>query len=81
DIPFGEALKRTGAQTGRLAGGALETLIDSIMAANPDVVETIKSGRDKKGGKLKFLQRQVMKEAKGQADPQEAASLLSQKLS
>jgi aspartyl-tRNA(Asn)/glutamyl-tRNA(Gln) amidotransferase subunit B len=80
DIPFGEALKRTGAQTGRLTGGALETLIDRIIAANADVVETIKSGRDKKGGKLKFLQGQVMKEAKGQADSREAASLLSGKL-
>jgi aspartyl-tRNA(Asn)/glutamyl-tRNA(Gln) amidotransferase subunit B len=81
DIPFAEAVKRTGAQAGRLTGGALETLIDKIMSENSDVVETIKSGQDKKGGKLKFLQGQVMKEAKGQADPQEAASLLSRKLS
>ncbi|MDR0765245.1 MAG: Asp-tRNA(Asn)/Glu-tRNA(Gln) amidotransferase subunit GatB [Synergistaceae bacterium] len=80
DVPFDEALKRTGARTGRLTGGALETLIDRIMSANPDLVEAIKSGRDKKGGKLKFLQGQVMKETKGQADPRETASLLSEKL-
>ncbi|MDR1581268.1 MAG: Asp-tRNA(Asn)/Glu-tRNA(Gln) amidotransferase GatCAB subunit B, partial [Synergistaceae bacterium] len=80
DVPFDEALKRTGARAGRLTGGALETLIGRIISANSDVVETIKSGQDKKGGKLKFLQGQIMKEAKGQADPREAASLLAEKL-
>ncbi|MDR1020994.1 MAG: Asp-tRNA(Asn)/Glu-tRNA(Gln) amidotransferase subunit GatB [Synergistaceae bacterium] len=77
DLTLEEAVKRSGAQVGRMTGDALGELIKRIISEQPDVVQTIKSGQDKKGGKLKFLQGLVMKEARGQADPQEAAGLLS----
>ncbi|MDR1966334.1 MAG: Asp-tRNA(Asn)/Glu-tRNA(Gln) amidotransferase subunit GatB, partial [Synergistaceae bacterium] len=80
DISLDEAVKRSGASAGRLTGATLEALVDKILSANPDVAETIRSGQDKKGGKMKFLHGLAMKEAKGQADPQEAASVLAKKL-
>ncbi|MDR1471996.1 MAG: Asp-tRNA(Asn)/Glu-tRNA(Gln) amidotransferase subunit GatB [Synergistaceae bacterium] len=80
DITLDEAVKRSGASAVRLTGCLLDEVVDRICAANPGVVETIKSGRDKKGGKMKFLQGLVMKETRGQADPSEAAGSLSKKL-
>jgi aspartyl-tRNA(Asn)/glutamyl-tRNA(Gln) amidotransferase subunit B len=77
ELTLSQALERTGARQGRLSGDALSELIIRIISEQPDVAETIKSGHDKKGAKLKFLQGLVMKEAKGQADPREAADLLS----
>jgi aspartyl-tRNA(Asn)/glutamyl-tRNA(Gln) amidotransferase subunit B len=77
DLTLEEAIKRSGAQPGRLTGDALDDLIKRIISRQPDVIGIIKSGQDKKGGKLKFLQGLIMKEARGQADPQEAADLLS----
>ena len=53
-------------------------IIRNIIAANPDVLDEIKSGKDKKGKKLKFLQGRVMKETKGQAKPQEVAEAIAQ---
>jgi aspartyl-tRNA(Asn)/glutamyl-tRNA(Gln) amidotransferase subunit B len=80
DVTLDDAAKRAGASSGRITGGALVSLVEKILADNPDVVETITSGQDKKGGKLKFLQGQIMKEAKGQADPKEAADALAARL-
>ena len=80
NISLDDAVKRTGAPIGRITGGALDALIEKIFADNSDVVETIKSGQDKKGGKVKFLQGLVMKEAKGQADPKETSEALAKKL-
>ncbi|MDR1915346.1 MAG: Asp-tRNA(Asn)/Glu-tRNA(Gln) amidotransferase subunit GatB [Synergistaceae bacterium] len=80
NISLEEAIKRSGASTVRLTGDLLGEVIDRICAANSDVVETIKTGQDKKGGKVKFLQGLVMKETRGQADPSEVSSLLSKKL-
>jgi aspartyl-tRNA(Asn)/glutamyl-tRNA(Gln) amidotransferase subunit B len=80
EMTLEEALRRSGAQRGRLTGDALRELIGRVMSGQPDVVETIKSGQDKKGGKIKFLQGLVMKEARGQADPKEAADSLSKLL-
>ena len=71
-----EAVKHCGITEGGVAGNVLEEIIKSVMNANPDVLEEIKSGRDTKGKKLKFLQGLVMKEVKGQAKPQEVAQTL-----
>lgn len=75
-----EAIDRSGASTTRPTGDALSDVIRKIMTANPDVVETIQSGQDKKGGKIKFLQGLIMKETRGQADPKEVAESLSRLL-
>ena len=53
-------------------------IIAKVIAENPDVLEEIRSGRDKKGKKLKFLQGLVMKETKGQAKPQEVAEAVAE---
>ncbi|GHS98205.1 aspartyl/glutamyl-tRNA(Asn/Gln) amidotransferase subunit B [Synergistales bacterium] len=71
-----DAIKKTGAVEGGVGAGALLVLVKSILAANPDVVEEIKSGKDTKGKKVKFLQGLIMREAKGQAKPDEAASAI-----
>jgi len=75
-----DAIKRVGVPVGRVTGDELEILINKVSSENPDVVEIIKSGQDKKGGKIKFLQGLVMKEAHGQADPMEVSEALSKKL-
>ncbi|MDR1136821.1 MAG: Asp-tRNA(Asn)/Glu-tRNA(Gln) amidotransferase subunit GatB [Synergistaceae bacterium] len=80
NVSLCDAIKRTGALSGRLTGESLDALIDKIFAGNPDVIGVIRSGQDKKGGKTKFIQGLVMKEAKGQADPAEAAAIISEKL-
>ena len=72
-----EAVKALGISEGGIAGNALADIIASVIAANPDVLEEIKSGKDKKGKKLKFLQGLVMKETKGQAKPQEVAEAVA----
>jgi aspartyl-tRNA(Asn)/glutamyl-tRNA(Gln) amidotransferase subunit B len=81
NMTLADAIKRSGASATRLTGDALGALIEKIFSENADVVETIKSGQDKKGGKIKFLQGLVMKEARGQADPAEVAAMLEKKLS
>lgn len=70
-----EARKRTGIG-GRLAGEALSALIRQVLEGQQEVLEEIRSGKDKKGAKLKFLQGLVMRAARGQADPQEVGTLL-----
>ena len=73
-----DAIKALGITEGGIAGNALNDIIAKIIAANPDVLEEIKSGKDKKGKKLKFLQGLVMKETKGQAKPQEVAEAIAE---
>ena len=73
-----DAIKALGITEGGIAGNALNDIIASVIAANPDVLEEIRSGRDKKGKKLKFLQGLVMKETKGQAKPQEVAEAIAE---
>jgi aspartyl-tRNA(Asn)/glutamyl-tRNA(Gln) amidotransferase subunit B len=80
DISLTDAIERSGAAGGRLTGDALDDITRKIISANGDVAETIRSGQDKKGGKLKFLQGLGMKEARGQADPKEAAGSLARLL-
>lgn len=71
-----DALKKCGASSGRLTGDALLAVVQKVLAAEPQAVETIKNGQDKKGAKLKYLQGLVMREARGSADPAEVLTAL-----
>ncbi len=75
-LSLDEALKKCGASGGRLTGASLEEVIKKIFDSEPAAVETVRSGQDKKGAKVKFLQGLVMREARGAADPAEVASLV-----
>ena len=57
--------------------GAIETMIDTVMAENADKVEEYRGGKDKLFG---FFVGQVMKASKGQANPGVVNDLLRQKL-
>lgn len=57
--------------------GAIEKIIDEIMAKNPNFVDEYRSGKDKLFG---FFVGQVMKESKGQANPAVVNELLKKKL-
>jgi len=58
--------------------GAIESIIDEIIAANPDQVEQFRAGKEKVMG---FFVGQVMKASKGKANPGQVNQLLKQKLS
>ncbi len=75
-----EAKKRCGVTGGRLTGDALRAKIQEVLDSSGDVVETIRSGQDKKGAKVKYLQGLVMKASRGQADMGEVSSLLDKML-
>lgn len=57
--------------------GAIEALVDSVLAAHPSIVEEYRSGKDKA---FNSLVGQVMRAAKGKANPQQVTDLLRQKL-
>ena len=57
--------------------GALEKIIDEVIAANPGNVEQYKAGKDKA---FNALVGQVMKASKGKANPGQVNQLLKQKL-
>ena len=57
--------------------GAIETMIDDVLAANQDKVEEYRGGKDKLFG---FFVGQVMKASKGQANPGMVNQLLKAKL-
>jgi len=57
--------------------GALEQIIDEVIAANPDNVTQFKAGKDKA---FNALVGQVMKASKGKANPQQVNDLLRSKL-
>lgn len=57
--------------------GALEALIDKILADNPDQVAAYKGGKDKLFG---FFVGELMKATKGQANPALASQLIKNKL-
>ena len=57
--------------------GAIEAIIDKIIADNPDQVEQYRSGKDKV---FAFFVGQVMKEMKGKANPAEVNKILKDKL-
>ncbi len=58
--------------------GAIEKVIDEVMAANPDKVAEFRSGKDKLFG---FFVGQVMKNSGGKANPAAVNDLLKKKLS
>jgi aspartyl-tRNA(Asn)/glutamyl-tRNA(Gln) amidotransferase subunit B len=57
--------------------GAIEKIIDEIIANNPEQVEQYRSGKEKVFG---FFVGQVMKASKGKANPQQVNQLLKDKL-
>ncbi len=57
--------------------GALETLVDEVIAENPDVVANYQSGKDKLFG---FFVGQVMKKTQGKANPAIVNELLKKKI-
>jgi aspartyl-tRNA(Asn)/glutamyl-tRNA(Gln) amidotransferase subunit B len=57
--------------------GALEKMVDDVIAANPDNVAQFKAGKDKA---FNALVGQVMKASKGKANPAQVNELLKKKL-
>ena len=58
--------------------GAIEAIVDEVIAENPDNVAAYKSGKDKLFG---FFVGQVMKKSQGKANPAMVNELLKKKLS
>lgn len=58
--------------------GAIEAIVDEVIAENPKMVEDYKSGKDKLFG---FFVGQVMKKSQGKANPAAVNDLLKSKLS
>jgi aspartyl-tRNA(Asn)/glutamyl-tRNA(Gln) amidotransferase subunit B len=57
--------------------GALEKIVDEVIAANQKSVDEYRSGKDKA---FNALVGQVMKASKGKANPAQASELLKKKL-
>jgi Asp-tRNA(Asn)/Glu-tRNA(Gln) amidotransferase B subunit len=57
--------------------GDLEPLVDRVIAANPQQVESYRAGKE---GLLGFFVGQVMKESEGRANPKLVNELLREKL-
>ncbi|MCF7935233.1 MAG: Asp-tRNA(Asn)/Glu-tRNA(Gln) amidotransferase subunit GatB [Synergistales bacterium] len=75
-----EAIEKAGVATGSVEGERLRGIVEKILSEHPDVLEEIRSGKDKKGKKQRFLQGQVMRETRGQADPGAIAEQLKELL-
>ncbi|MDH5356012.1 MAG: Asp-tRNA(Asn)/Glu-tRNA(Gln) amidotransferase subunit GatB [Gammaproteobacteria bacterium] len=57
--------------------GAIESIIDEVIAANPDQVEQFRAGKEKVLG---FFVGQIMKQSKGKANPGQVNQMLRDKL-
>ena len=57
--------------------GALEAIIEAVLAAHPKSVEEFRAGKDKA---FNALVGQVMKASRGKANPQQVNELLRKKL-
>lgn len=57
--------------------GALEAIVDEVLAANADNIAQYRAGKDKA---FNALVGQVMKASKGKANPAQANALLKAKL-
>ena len=80
NVSLDTALKSCGAVGGRMTGTVLEDVIKKVFESESDAVETVRTGNDKKGAKIKFLQGLVMRETRGSADPAEVATLVNSML-
>jgi len=61
--------------------GAIEKLVDDVIAANPDQVKQYQQAPVEKQGKLiGFFVGQIMKQSKGKANPQQVNQMLQEKL-
>ena len=61
--------------------GAIEALVDAVLAANPEQVENYRSAEpDKQPKMLGFFVGQIMKQSQGKANPQQVNALLREKL-
>lgn len=61
--------------------GAIEAVVDGVLAANPEQVTNYRNADEKKRPKmLGFFVGQVMKQSKGKANPQQVNELLLKKL-
>jgi len=61
--------------------GAIEKLVDDVIAKNPDQVKQYQEAPEEKQGKLiGFFVGQIMKQSKGKANPQQVNQLLQEKL-
>ena len=58
--------------------GALEAIIDEVLAANPDNVAQFRAGKEKA---FNALVGQAMKASKGKANPAQVNEMLKKKLS
>jgi len=57
--------------------GAIQVMVDAVLEANPQAIEDFRNGKDKAIG---FLVGQVMKQSRGQANPQIVNGLVSEAL-
>ena len=61
--------------------GAIEAMLDEVLAANAEQVEQYRASDEAKRGKMfGFFVGQAMKASKGKANPQQVNQLLKQKL-
>ena len=61
--------------------GAIEALVDEVLAANPEQVENYKNAEpDKRPKMIGFFVGQIMKKSQGKANPQQVNQLLAEKL-
>jgi Asp-tRNAAsn/Glu-tRNAGln amidotransferase B subunit (PET112 homolog) len=72
------AIVRLGANSGKLARQELKAVMDRVLERETSAIEEIRTGKDPKGKKRGFLCGQVMREARGQADPGEVAKMLGE---
>jgi len=78
DLQVEAAIRKIGAPSGKLSGEALRALVLRVMKREMSAVDEIREGKDAKGKKRGFLCGQVMREARGQADPAEVATVLGE---
>lgn len=78
DLQVEAAIRKIGAPSGKLSGEALRALVLRVMEREMSAVDEIREGKDAKGKKRGFLCGQVMREARGQADPAEVATVLGE---
>jgi aspartyl-tRNA(Asn)/glutamyl-tRNA(Gln) amidotransferase subunit B len=71
-----DAAKSLGLAEGAASGEKLRTIIQGVLENEQEVIEEIRTGKDPKGKKLKFLFGLVMRETRGQADPAEVRKTL-----